>query len=142
MIGAFGLSRAKRRPSINITSLIDVMFLLLIFFMVSSTFKEQLGIDITLPQASTSTNQEAGIHEIVVDEGGGYFFGEAPVSLEELRVALPRVLEEDPQAKLVLRADTHADFGSVIAAIDVVKEVGGTQLIIPTTIPEPGLARR
>lgn len=137
MQGAFGVTRHKRRPSINITPLIDVMFLLLIFFMVSSTFKEQLGIDITLPQAGTSEAQEVGVHEIVVDKDGAYIFDEAQITLETLRQRIAELVRDEPDATLVLRADAGAAFGPVVRAIDVVKEVGGGRLVIPTTYPEP-----
>jgi biopolymer transport protein ExbD len=138
MQGAFGAPRHKRRPSINITPLIDVMFLLLIFFMVSSTFKEQLGIDITLPQAGTSESKDVSIHEIVIDKDGAYLFHEAIVSLEQLRAQIAGVLKEEPEATLVLRADAGADIGAFVRAIDVVKDVGGDKLVIPTTLPESG----
>ena len=132
MLGAFGTSRQHRRPAINITPLMDVMFLLLIFFMVSSTFKEQLGIDITLPQAATSENQKATPHEIVVDAAGNYRFHDKRVSLADLRTAVSTVVAENPEATLVLRADANADFGPVVRAIDIVKEAGGVRLVIPT----------
>ena len=69
MSGTFNRPKHPRRPSINITSLIDVMFLLLIFFMVSSTFREDTGVDIRLPEAETASQQPMGAHEIVVDRG-------------------------------------------------------------------------
>ena len=77
MHGPFGSWRRKRRPNINITPLIDVMFLLLIFFMVSSTFRERLGIDIALPEAQSAREQELEPHEITVGPEGELFFGEA-----------------------------------------------------------------
>lgn len=138
MQGAFGAPRHKRRPSINITPLIDVMFLLLIFFMVSSTFKEQLGIDITLPQAGTSESRELSVHEIVIDADGAYFFHEEQVTLQQLRERIAAVLQEEPEAQLVLRADAGANTGAFVSAIDVVKDVGGEKLVIPTTLPELG----
>lgn len=138
----FGAVRQKRRPAINITPLIDVMFLLLIFFMVSSTFKEQLGIDITLPQAGASESQEASVHEIVVDKDGVYYFHDKAVGLETLRTEVAAVVAEEPDATLVLRADAGADFGSVVRAIDTVKAVGGGRLVIPTANPESQLAEQ
>ena len=132
MSGPFNAPRHKRRPSINITPLIDVMFLLLIFFMVSSTFKEQMGIEITLPRAETATAQEVKTREIIIQRDGQLYFGDEAVDEEGLREALRRLLVEEPSARLVLRADREADFGRAIRAIDIVREVGGQHLIIPT----------
>lgn len=132
MSGAFNARRSRRRPIINITSLIDVMFLLLIFFMVSSTFREQYGIDVDLPEAATASQQEAEPYEIVVTSQGEYFFGQQRVDANGLREAVKTLLAEQQDARLVLRADEEADFGQVVRAIDIAREVGGRQLIIPT----------
>ena len=132
MSGAFNTKRPRRRPAINITSLIDVMFLLLIFFMVSSTFREQFGIDVTLPEAETAERQEFEPHELVVARDGQFHLGRQVVNEDQLRAALLEILRDDPDAKIVLRADEGADFGSVLAAIDIARAAGGKQLILPT----------
>ena len=141
MTAPFNARRHRRRPAINITSLIDVMFLLLIFFMVSSTFRDQFGVDITLPEAKTATQTDVTSHEITVDAEGRTFFGGKPVDAGALREGIAALLAEDPEAVLVLRADEKADFGPVVRAIDVAREVGGTRLVIPTRYlddPAPG----
>ncbi len=130
--GAFGVQRRKRRPSINITPLIDVVFLLLIFFMVSATFREHLGIDIVLPEAGTAAEQDQTPYEIAVSEAGEFYFCRQLVDEAGLRSAMVEVLEADPGASMVLRADERADFGTVIRAIDIARELGATRLIIPT----------
>ena len=71
MDGAFNTRRRKRRPAITITPLIDVVFLLLIFFMVSTTFGEPAAIDITLPAAETGADQERPPYEIAVTAHSG-----------------------------------------------------------------------
>jgi biopolymer transport protein ExbD len=140
MSAPFNARRHRRRPSINITSLIDVMFLLLIFFMVSSTFREHFGVDVTLPEAKTAERMDVSTHEITVSEDGQFYFGQQLVDDEGLRRGIVRLLTEDPKASLVLRADDKADFGRVIRAIDIAREVGGTQLVIPTRyIPDEDL---
>ncbi len=108
------------------------MFLLLIFFMVSSTFREQFGVDITLPEATTATQTEASAHEITVTADGELYFGQQVVNEDGLRASISELLDRDPGSTLVLRADDKADFGKVIRAIDIAREVGGTRLIIPT----------
>jgi biopolymer transport protein ExbD len=132
MSSAFNTRRHRKRPSVNITSLIDVMFLLLIFFMVSSTFRHEFGVDVTLPEASTAVETEASAHEITVTEGGAFHLGQREVTEEGLRTALSDLILEDPEAKLVLRADAKADFGRVVRAMDIARDVGGSRLIIPT----------
>jgi len=81
--------------NINITPLIDVIFLLLIFFMVSSTFREHFGMEITLPEARTATEREAETQEITVSAEGDYFFGEQRVDEAGLRKAVAELLQAD-----------------------------------------------
>ncbi len=132
MDGAFNSQRRKRRAQINMTSLIDVMFLLLIFFMVSSTFRDHQGIDIALPESKTGTAQEQTPYTIAISAAGEIYFADKQVDTAKLRTAMANVLAEDPAASLVLRADEEADFGVVVRVIDIAREVGGNQLVIPT----------
>ncbi|MBN2307392.1 MAG: biopolymer transporter ExbD [Candidatus Hydrogenedentes bacterium] len=142
MTAPFNARRHRRRPSINVTSLIDVMFLLLIFFMVSSTFREQFGVDVDLPAAETAARTETTTREIVVSADGTMYFGHEPVDEAGLRLAITALLKEDPEGSLVLKADEKADFGVVIRAIDIARDVGGTRLIIPTRYTGDGTPPR
>ncbi len=136
MSGAFNSHKKRIKPSINITSLIDVMFLLLIFFMVSSTFRQQMGIEVTLPEAETASSLKVEQHEITVDKTGQMFFDGKMVDRTDLRTALKKVVDSKPDATIVLKADKEANFGSVVSAIDIARSVGGTKLIIPTEFVE------
>lgn len=132
MDGAFGAKR-HRRPTINITPLIDVLFLLLIFFMVSSTFREHLGIDVALPRAGTGAPlEEKPPHEVSVKASGEVYLGQRLVSDEELREALAALVKEDPDVEITLRADEDAPFQRFITVIDAARQAGGAKLIIPT----------
>ena len=132
MSGAFNAHRQRRKPKVNITSLIDVMFLLLIFFMVSSTFRENFGIDVALPAAASADSQEMGATEIVVTREGAFYWGQQRVDAQGLRASLQTLVSEQDDPAVVLRADEKANFGAVIEAIDIARDVGGTRLIIPT----------
>ncbi|MCP4644514.1 MAG: biopolymer transporter ExbD, partial [bacterium] len=110
-------------------------FLLLIFFMVSSTFREQFGIDVALPDAKTAAVKEAGLHEITVNAEGAYFVGTDRVDEDGLRNVVTRLIADEPESRLVLRADERADFGKVVRVMDIVNEAGGAKLIIPTEMP-------
>lgn len=136
MAGVFNSPQHKRKPSVNVTPLIDVLFLLLIFFMVSSTFREDLAIDITLPAAESAVNQDVTAKEIAVDRVGIFYFEGRTVSEQELRQALKSVLEDDPRATLILRADERADFGRVLRVIDIARDLNVDNLIIPTDLLE------
>jgi biopolymer transport protein ExbD len=136
MDGAFGTRRHRRKPFINITSLVDVLFILLLFLMVSTTFQQHLGLNISVPAAATASQQNLDSHEISVTQAGEYYFGGQRVDENGLRSALAEALKKDPKAMLVLRADEGANFGKVVRAMDIAREMGGEKLVIPTRTPE------
>jgi biopolymer transport protein ExbD len=132
MSQAFGASGKRRKPSINITSLIDVMFLLLIFFMVSSTFKDEEAIEITLPQAGSGAAQTLEVYEVLVSKEGQYYIDGEIVERGALAERVTVLLESDPEANIVLRGDAGADWQSIVSAIDILRNTGITNLSIPT----------
>lgn len=133
MSNAFNRPTKPRKPAINLTSLIDVMFLLVIFLTVSTTFRDQLGIDVTLPEAGsaeiTPMDQDAAI---VVSAEGEYFFAGMPVDEAGLREALTQWAERETAPPIVLRVDESAPSGRMIRVLDIAREIGGTDLVIPT----------
>lgn len=132
MDGPFGGRAQRRRPNINIAPLIDVMFLLLIFFMVSSTFREHVGVDVKLPDAETATSQDEGDRRIYVLQEGQYQMGDDNLDTEGLRVRLRALIEEEPETVLVIDADRAAPFQAVVRAMDIARDEGGTSLVIST----------
>jgi biopolymer transport protein ExbD len=140
MEGTFGARRRNRRPMINITSLVDVMFLLMIFLLVTTTFEDRLGIDIALPEAETGAQQppQQKSYLITVGRTGSILFGEqnaaAPreITLAELRETLEDLVKSQPEAAILLEADGGAPFKHAVSVIDVARQAGGTQLVILT----------
>ncbi|MGQ9560598.1 MAG: ExbD/TolR family protein [Candidatus Oleimicrobiaceae bacterium] len=128
--------RPRRRVFINITSLIDVLFLLLIFFMVSSTFLEQPGMKLDLP-ASKSFEVEQQKELIVhISQEGQLFLGERPVELDSLKEQLQREMARDRERPLVLKADKAAAHGRVVEVMDVAKQAGVRKIVIATRVAE------
>ena len=134
MDGAFGLSRRKRRLLINIAPLIDVMFLLLIFFMVSSTFRETMGIDVALPDSSSAEEQAPADLRIYLDAEGQLMLEDAPApqSVEAVTARVTAFLEEHPEGWVLLNADAAAQAQRVVDVFDAVREAGGEGVILST----------
>jgi len=126
--------RPRHRVLINITSLIDVLFLLLIFFMVSSTFLEQPGMKLDLPTAKSFEVQEQRELVVHISREGELFLGEKPVGLDSLRVQLQREMAGDRERSLVLRADKEAAHGRVVEVMDVAKQAGVRKIVIATRV--------
>jgi len=128
-------------PDINLTPLIDVVFLLLIFFMVSTTFKSDAQLQVELPEASAEpSTQEQDVLEIVIDAQGSYVIGEQELvnrRPETVRRALEKLAGERRDIPLVIRADAETPHQAVVTAMDVAGQLGFTRLSIATVRGEP-----
>lgn len=118
--------RKRRAPSIIIVSLVDILTILLIFFVVSTTFKkDQPEVQINLPESKTATKAPADLeHAIVtVDEADAIKLNGRPVEVDELEGAV-RNLSQTQKASLALQADRKASFGTIIKVMDALKLAG------------------
>lgn len=129
-------TRKKRKVLINITSLIDVMFLLLLFFMVSSTFMEQPAIKLELPHAQSAEVSTQKGYTLFVDKEKKMFLNDQPVSLEQLEAVVKKSLPEMKDGALVLKADENVSHGIVVKVMDIVKRSGVKKLVIGTRLQE------
>ena len=128
--------RKRKRPAINITSLIDVMFLLLIFFMVSTTFAEHPGIKLELPSATTAEPSKLEPLTLTIDKKGSMFLNDMPVKEKELRARLEEMAKK-PDSTLVLKADKVVPYGYVITAMDISRQSGIRRIVSLTEVPGP-----
>ena len=126
-------NRKRRKILINITSLIDVLFLLLIFFMVSSTFIEQPGMDLQLPEAETSTLREIKDLVLQIQPDDVMFLNSRQVNWENLKAFLNEEFQQNTDAALILQADKEVKHGNVVRVLDIAQQVGITKLIIATS---------
>ena len=124
-------------PDVNLTPLIDVVFLLLIFFMVSTTFEHQSRIQVELPEASAEpTTPEAESLEIIVDAQGRYFIGDEQVvntQLKTLMGAITKVIGERTDMPVIVRADANSPHQSVVTVLDATSQLGLTRISLATT---------
>ncbi len=129
--------RPRTQPEVNLTSLIDVVFLLLIFFMVSTSFVKQSQIAIRLPEAaSTSTIEETPERiEIMITESGTFLVNGRELlnnRPETLRNALQDVSAAGNKLPMTISADANAKHQYVVTAMDVAGRLGFTQISIAT----------
>lgn len=122
----------RRKTGIEIAPLIDVVFLLLIFFVVTSTFLERPGLDLSLPEAGSAP--VAAREELTVRLGaeGGTWVDESAVSPEALEDTLAARLARVETKRVVLEADRRVPHGRVVAAMDAAREAGATALVVAT----------
>ena len=123
---------------INLTPLIDVVFLLLIFFMVSTTFDRHARLKVSLPESSAkATQQQAEPLVLSIDARGNYFLNERQLvnkQLDTLKQAIRKTVGEQDisQVAIVLRADANTPHQAVVRAMDAASQLGMTRLSIAT----------
>ncbi|MDO3387150.1 biopolymer transporter ExbD [Gilvimarinus sp. SDUM040013] len=132
--------QSRDEDSINLTPLIDVVFLLLIFFMVSTTFTKETHLEIDLPEAVGETAPEAADPlEVLISAEGGYTVnGRVLVNNQTgtLSAALTEVAAGDTDQRLIITADAKASHEFVVRAMDTAGQLGFVNLSITTRRPE------
>ena len=129
--------RTTEEPTVDLTSLIDVVFLLLIFFMVSTTFERQALLKVDLPEAS-QVEERAELPErleLVIDNEGRMYLNDQRLvdsDARTLRAALEQAAGDDRSLPLVLRADRMTPHHHVVTAMDVAAQLGFANLSIAT----------
>ncbi len=131
----------KEEPvEVNLTPLIDVVFLLLIFFMVTTTFDRHARLKVSLPEASSKATQQLAEPLVLsIDAKGNYFLNDRQLvnrQLDTLKQALQKTIGKDitdyKDVALVLRADANTPHQSVVRAMDAASQLGLTRLSIAT----------
>jgi biopolymer transport protein ExbD len=127
----------KEEPTVDLTSLIDVVFLLLIFFMVSTTFERQALLKVDLPEASAVEDsvEVPDSLELVIDGEGRMFLNDQGlIDSEErtLRAAMEQAAGDSRDLPLILRADRQTPHHFVVTAMDVAAQMGFSNLSIAT----------
>jgi biopolymer transport protein ExbD len=132
--------RLRDEPEISLTPLIDVVFTLIIFFVVTTTFDSRAALQVKLPQASArEVTDPSDALLIQIDAKGRYFVGASEVLKSDpasLREAIVRVAGDKRDQTVLLRADANTPHQSVVTAMDVLGKLGFARLSIATA-PEP-----
>lgn len=130
--------RPERRedPEVNLTPLIDVVFLLLIFFMVSTTFDREARLKIELPEATSEvTEAPAEVLEIAINAAGDYFIDEQKLvnrKPETLKKAIQQTLGQRRDLPVIIRADGRTPHQSVVTVMDTASQLGLLELSLAT----------
>ncbi|HXG29463.1 MAG TPA: biopolymer transporter ExbD [Nevskiales bacterium] len=128
--------RPPEEPEINLISLVDVVFMLLIFFMVTTTFVRSSHLKLSLPQAQPAPVAQASeAIEVAVDADGRYYIDGRPLrdrSALTLERGLRQVGGDAPERPLVIRADARASHQAVVTVMDVAARSGYAHLSIAT----------
>jgi len=121
--------------SLSIAPLIDIIFLLLLFFLLTSVFIDP-GIPLNLPEAATAEFQEQTEQIIYISKLGEIYVNDQFVPFDELLALLSDILQNDTGKHVTIKADKEVAFGAFVRVLDVAKEAGGQDLIISAEFPQ------
>jgi biopolymer transport protein ExbD len=124
--------KQQEEAQIDMTSMLDIVFIMLIFFIVTSSFVRESGVEVNRPQASNSTSQKEANIFIAVTADNEIYIDKRVVDKERVRPTLEHLVIEQPNASLVIQADEFAFNGTVVAVMDSAKSAGISNIALAT----------
>lgn len=116
--------RSKRRETGNIAPLVDIVFLLLLFFVLTYQATLERAITVDLPPSSTAAETPREAVTLSISAAGEFFLNDAQTAETALRAALIHLHERAPATELSIRADRQLDVGVLVKAVDMVRDAG------------------
>lgn len=129
------LSRPRPKVVIPLTPLIDIVFLLLVYFLLTTNFMVEEGVNITLPQAKASAPQIEEEITVYIDQEGRILLKNQEISLPKLFDALQEMIGGKSDIVVMVKADRSAIVDKVVKVMDVAKAAGAGRLILATEKP-------
>ena len=117
-------TKKQEASEINITPMLDIVFIMLIFFIVTTSFIKETGIDPSRPEAETARRAERGNILIAVSPNDQIWMNKGPIELEMVRILMESAHSENPESSVVVVADELASTGLVIDIMDQIRLSG------------------
>jgi biopolymer transport protein ExbD len=109
---------------VNLTPMLDVVFIMLIFFIVTASFTKESGIDVSRPDAATAERKERGNILVAISESGQIWIDKRHVDIRAVRANIERMAAENPQGSVVIQADKNSKNGILVQVMDAARLAG------------------
>ncbi len=128
--------RSKRQDEeeVNLTPMLDVVFILLIFFIVTASYVKESGIDINRPAAATAVRKERGNILVAITPTGQIWIDRRQIDIRAVRANIERLHAENPQGAVVIQADRDSKNGLLVAVLDAAKLAGVENISIAAEV--------
>jgi len=117
---------------IDMTPMLDIVFIMLIFFIVTASFVKEAGVEVSRPDAQTSVKQDKANILIAVTEKGEVWLQRRQIDPRAVRANVERLRAENPEGSVVIQADRNARVGLTTQVIDAVREAGVMDYVLAT----------
>lgn len=117
-------SAATEEAEVDMTPMLDIVFIMLIFFIVTTSFVKESGIDVNRPEAQQASKKPSANIFIAINENGLVYMEKREVDIQRVRANVERMLAESPEAQVMIQADEAAKHGIVVKVMDQVKAAG------------------
>jgi biopolymer transport protein ExbD len=128
--------RKKDDTEINMTPMLDVVFIMLIFFIVTASFVKESGIDVSRPGASTAERKERGNILVAISSTGQIWIDKRQVDLRAVRANIERLRAENPEGSVIIQADENSKNGLLVKVMDAARMAGVADVSIAATVEE------
>jgi biopolymer transport protein ExbD len=127
-------SRSEEETEINLTPMLDVTFIMLIFFIVTASFVKEAGIDVSRPPAATAERKERGNILVAITENDQIWIDRRQVDPRALRANIERLHAENPQGSVVIQADKGSKNGLLVQVMDAARLAGVTNVSLAAEV--------
>jgi len=117
-------TREADESEVNLTPMLDVVFIMLIFFIVTASFAKEAGIDINRPKAATAEVKQKGNILIAISDTGQIWIDKRHVDVRAVRANIERLHAENPQGSVVIQADRDSKNGLLVEVMDAARQAG------------------
>jgi len=128
--------KQRKQTEVNVTPMLDVVFIMLIFFIVTASFVKESGIDINRPGAATAERKERGNILVAISDTGQIWIDKRQVDPRAVRANIERLHAENPQGAVVIQADRDSKSGLVVEVMDAARLAGVANVSIAADIEE------
>jgi biopolymer transport protein ExbD len=115
---------------IDMTPMLDIVFIMLIFFIVTTSFVKQAGVEVLKPEAKTAVREKSANIFVAVTEDGDVWLDRRNVDVDLVATTIERLLQEQPTDIVIVQADEDADHGVVVKVMDQIKAAGINRILI------------
>ena len=123
---------AEDEKDVNVTPLLDIVFIMLIFFIVTSTFVKEPGIEIERPDAVSATERKLASIIVAISDQDEIWINKEPVALEEVKAVVEQLRRENPKGTAVVQADAKSKTRLLVEVVEQIRDTGITDVAVST----------